>query len=162
MDSMNDVTITTTTHMLDGYSEPRRKQPHGHGWNSSCLVIKKENVTHRHTFWKSWMNHQQPNQMPWQTVRWHIDNIKNSKRLKQETKEKLVNIDKTRVCPGNLKHGISSMNSYPKLVLKNNNYLRRWMRVPLSFSSVGYYSKTTKLRLPLPSVVELFKTGGLG
>ena len=33
------------------------------------------------------------------------------------------------------------------------------MGVPQSFSSVGFYSKTTKLHLPLTSVVEQFKAG---
>ena len=42
---------------------------------------------------------------------------------------------------------------------KINHYHRQWMGVPQSFSSVGFYSKTTKLHLPLTSVVEEFKAG---
>jgi hypothetical protein len=34
-----------------------------------------------------------------------------------------------------------------------------WMEVPQCFLSVGLYSKTSKLILPLTSVVEEFKTG---
>lgn len=38
-----------------------------------------------------------------------------------------------------------------------SKFLRKWLGVPPSFSSVNLYSKTSKLRLPVSSVVEEFK-----
>lgn len=38
-----------------------------------------------------------------------------------------------------------------------SKFMRRWLGVPPSFSSVILYSKTSKLRLPVSSVVEEFK-----
>ncbi|XP_061185889.1 uncharacterized protein LOC133193994 [Saccostrea echinata] len=38
-----------------------------------------------------------------------------------------------------------------------SRYLRRWLGVPRSFSSVGLYSSGTKLQLPLKSITEDFK-----
>ena len=40
-----------------------------------------------------------------------------------------------------------------------NKHLRKWLGVPQSFTSVGLYSRTAKLQLPLTSIVEEFKTG---
>ncbi len=39
-----------------------------------------------------------------------------------------------------------------------NNFLRRWLSVPKSFCSIGLYSSGSKLKLPITSVVEEFKT----
>ncbi|XP_071153477.1 uncharacterized protein [Mytilus edulis] len=39
----------------------------------------------------------------------------------------------------------------------SNIYLRRWLGVPCSFSSVGLYSLGNKLQLPLKSITEEFK-----
>ncbi|CAC5423478.1 unnamed protein product [Mytilus coruscus] len=38
-----------------------------------------------------------------------------------------------------------------------NSYLRRWLGVPRSFSSVGLYSLGSKLLLPFKSITEEFK-----
>ena len=38
-----------------------------------------------------------------------------------------------------------------------SGYLRRWLAVPRSFSSVGLYSSGTKLQLPLTSIAEEYK-----
>ncbi|XP_062585203.1 uncharacterized protein LOC134246874 [Saccostrea cucullata] len=38
-----------------------------------------------------------------------------------------------------------------------SRYLRRWLGVPRSFSSIGLYSSGTKLQLPLKSITEEFK-----
>lgn len=38
-----------------------------------------------------------------------------------------------------------------------NTFLRRWLSVPKSLSSIGLYSSRSKLQLPLTSVVEEFK-----
>lgn len=34
---------------------------------------------------------------------------------------------------------------------KASGYLRRWLRVPLSITSIGLYSNFTKIRIPVPS-----------
>ena len=38
-----------------------------------------------------------------------------------------------------------------------NRYIRKWLGVPRSFSSVGIYSKCSKLKLPITAVTEEFK-----
>ena len=38
-----------------------------------------------------------------------------------------------------------------------NSFIRRWLGVPPSFTSIGLYSKTSQLQLPLLSVIEKFK-----
>ena len=38
-----------------------------------------------------------------------------------------------------------------------SKHLRRWLCVPPSFTNIGLYGKTTKLQLPLSSVLEEFK-----
>ena len=38
-----------------------------------------------------------------------------------------------------------------------SKHLRRWLGVPPSFTNIGLYGKTTKLQLPLSSVLEEFK-----
>ena len=50
-----------------------------------------------------------------------------------------------------------SMSTVEKIERISNSYLRRWLGVPRSFSSVGLYSLGTKLQLPLKSITEEFK-----
>ena len=38
-----------------------------------------------------------------------------------------------------------------------SKHLRRWLGVPPSFTNIGLYGKTTKLQLPLSSLLEEFK-----
>ena len=40
-----------------------------------------------------------------------------------------------------------------------SKHLRRWLGLPPSFSNIGLYSRSSKLTLPLSSVVEEFKIG---
>ena len=40
-----------------------------------------------------------------------------------------------------------------------SRYLRKWLRVPPSFSAVGLYSKTSSIKLPLSSIIEEYKVG---
>ena len=42
---------------------------------------------------------------------------------------------------------------------KINTFLRRWLSVPRSFSSLGFYSQGSKLQLPLRAVTEEYKAG---
>ena len=98
-----------------------------------------------------------------------------SRRPERDTTELLVNIDKTGLS-GKFKAWIFQHGLLPRLIWplmlydialttvegmerKINHYHRQWMVVPQSFSSIGFYRKTTKLRLPLTSVVEEFKAG---
>ena len=77
----------------------------------------------------------------------------------RDTTEKMVNIDKTGL-PGKFKawifqHGLLPRLIWPQMLYdialttvegmerKINHYLRQWMGVPQSFSSVGFYSKTS-------------------
>merc|ERR1711894_714959 len=50
------------------------------------------------------------------------------------------------------------MTTAESLERKMNRYLRRWLGVPKSFSSVGLYSTGSKLQLPIRSVTEEYKT----
>ena len=38
-----------------------------------------------------------------------------------------------------------------------NKYLRKWLGVPPGFTTVGLYSNTAMLKLPIASIVEEFK-----
>ncbi len=40
---------------------------------------------------------------------------------------------------------------------KISSFLRRWLGLPRSFSSIALYGHNTKLQLPLSSVTEEFK-----
>ena len=83
---------------------------------SRCLVIKKGKVTQR--FNLKIQGEQIPSIVnnPIKCLgKWYDDTLKdvnNSRRLERDTTQKLVNIDKP-VCQENLKHGFSSMDSYP-------------------------------------------------
>lgn len=50
------------------------------------------------------------------------------------------------------------MTTAESLERKMNRYLRRWLGVPKSFSSVGLYSTGSKMQLPIRSVTEEYKT----
>ncbi|XP_069133240.1 uncharacterized protein [Argopecten irradians] len=102
------------------------------------------------------------------------DSINNSK-VEQQVCEGLRNIDKTGL-PGNFKAWIFQQGLLPRLSWplmlyeisvstveglerRISKHLRRWLGVPQCFSSTGLYSRTSKLQLPLTSLVEEFKTG---
>ena len=84
------------------------------------------------------------------------------------------NIDKTGL-PGKFKawiyqHGLVprlawqlmlceiSTSTVEKLERIINKHLRSWFGVPPSFTSIGFYSRSAKLQLPMTSIVEEFKT----
>jgi hypothetical protein len=46
-----------------------------------------------------------------------------------------------------------------KLERAISKHIRRWLGLPPSFTGVGLYSKSTKLQIPISSVVEEFKVG---
>ncbi|XP_033750531.1 uncharacterized protein LOC117334822 [Pecten maximus] len=85
------------------------------------------------------------------------------------------NIDKTGL-PGKYKawifqHGLLPRLTWPLMLYEIgvttveglgrtiNRHLRRWLGVPPSFSSIGLYSRTSKLQLPFTSLVEEYKVG---
>ena len=46
-----------------------------------------------------------------------------------------------------------------KLERTINKHLRKWLGVPPNFTSIGLYSRTSKLQLPFTSLVEEYKVG---
>ena len=46
-----------------------------------------------------------------------------------------------------------------KLERTINKHLRKWLGLPPSFTSIGLYSRTSKLQLPFTSLVEEYKVG---
>ena len=51
---------------------------------------------------------------------------------------------------------LNAVEAFENLISK---ILRKWLCVPLSLTDVALYSNSTKLRLPLKSIVEEFKAG---
>ena len=95
--------------------------------------------------------------------------------LQATTHDGLETIDKTDL-PGKLKvwmfqHGLLPRLLWPLQVYEVtltrvetiqrhiNKYLQKWLGLPPSFTTVGLYSKTAKVRLPISSLEEEFKTG---
>ena len=94
-------------------------------------------------------------------------------RLRQQLEEGLRRIDKSEL-RGKFKtwiyhHGLLPRLVWPlmvnevpvslveKLEQSVSKHIRRWLGLPPSFSSIGFYSKSTKLQMPLNSLVEEFK-----
>ena len=94
-------------------------------------------------------------------------------QLRIELREWLDAIDKTGL-PGKYKawiyqHGVLPRLLWPLLIYEVpitaveslektiSQFLRRWLGLPRSLSSIALYSKATKVQLPLSSVVEEFK-----
>ncbi|CAC5407387.1 unnamed protein product [Mytilus coruscus] len=108
--------------------------------------------------------------------KWFNNNLSDRLRVEDTYKQLedwLKAVDKSGL-PGKYKawiyqHGILPRLLWPLLVYDvpmttiegmeriSNGYLRRWLGVPRSFSSVGLYSLGSKLQLPLKSITEEFK-----
>ena len=92
------------------------------------------------------------------------------------TKQALSDLKKIDCCkiPGRYKAWILQHMMMPKLMwplsiynvplttvewlqMKITAYLKKWLKLPKSFSSACFYSRTTKLRLPYSSLTEEFK-----
>ena len=93
--------------------------------------------------------------------------------LEKTTSDSLKMIDKVDL-PGKLKvwlyqHGLLPRLMWPLQVYEVtltrvetiqqhiNKYLRKWLGVPPGFTTVGLYSNTAMLKLPIASIVEEFK-----
>ena len=92
------------------------------------------------------------------------------------TKQALSDLKKINCCkiPGRYKAWILQHMMMPKLMwplsiynvpltteewlqMKITSYLKKWLKLPKSFSSACFYSRTTKLRLSYSSLTEKFK-----
>jgi len=95
--------------------------------------------------------------------------------IEKTAKEGLIAINETDL-PGKLKARIFQHGLLPRLLWPLQIYevtltrveaiqryvnkcLRKWLRVPLSFTTVGLYSRSAKVQRPLSSVVDEFKAG---
>ncbi|RXN04866.1 hypothetical protein ROHU_009463 [Labeo rohita] len=111
--------------------------------------------------------------------KWFDDSLtdrNNISSTEKQTEEWLRKIEKSGL-PGKFKawhyqHGLLPrlmwlltvyevpMTSVERVERKINKYLRRWLGIPPSFTSVGLYIRSGQLQLPLSSVVEEFKGSG--
>ena len=115
---------------------------------SRCLIIRKGQVT-------------------------SLKDHNNVNRFRQQVKDGMQTIGKTQL-PGKYntwmyQHGLLPRFIWPLTlydipttaveVLERtvSKHLRRWLGVPPSFTNIGLYGNTTKLQLPLSSVLEEFK-----
>ena len=108
--------------------------------------------------------------------KWYDDSLRDHNNIdntKRQVSVWLNKIDKSGL-PGKFKawiyqHGILPriawqltlyefpMSSVESLERTINQRLRKWLGIPPSFSSIGLYSRSSQLQLPLSSVVEEFK-----
>jgi hypothetical protein len=108
--------------------------------------------------------------------KWFDDTLKDARGIKsmeKQANEWMVTVDRSGL-PGKYKawcyqHGILPRLLWPLLVydvplskvelleMMISRYLRRWLGVPRSLCSIGLYSTSSKLQLPLKSVTEEFK-----
>ena len=109
--------------------------------------------------------------------RWHDESMKDTNQVKDTSKtlqEGLLKIDR---CPLQgkykvwcLQHVFIEMLLWPLLVYeistsavekmeaKINKYIRKWLGLPPDLSNVAMYCRQTKLKLPLKSIMEEFKS----
>ena len=180
---MDDLTISTESHIQTRWilkaldetvSWARMKfKPK----KSRCLVIRKGKVTDK--FPLCVQNETIPSltNNPIKCLgKWFDASLKdgnNVSRLRNQVQEGMKTIDKTGL-PGKYKawmyqHGLLPRLTWPltlyeipttaveELERTVSKHLRRWLGVPPSFTSIGLYGKSTKLQLPLSSLVDEFK-----
>lgn len=180
---MDDLTITTETHIQARWILKALEETVT--WarmvfkpkKSRCLVVKKGKVTKQ--FKMSIQGEEIPSLIdnPIKCLgKWFDSSLtdKSSKdRLQQQLDEGLRRIDKSEL-PGKFKTWIYQYGLLPRLVwplMVNeipvslveqleqavSKHIRRWLGLPPSFSSIGLYSKSTKLQIPITSLVEEYK-----
>ena len=108
--------------------------------------------------------------------KWFDDSLNdraNVQRIKTQLTEGMQTIDRSGL-PGKFKawlfqHGLLPRLMWPLMLYEIttttveslertiSKYLRRWLGVPPSFTSIGLYGKTNQLQLPLSSLSEEFK-----
>ena len=142
---------------------------------SRSFIMKKSNVTDRfvHRVQNADIHSEQSNQVFGQVVR-----RKSTRQGQRQQVEKQVNDDLKKIdnsyLPGTFKTWLYQHALLPSLVWPlmlydvpsstvealeriTSRHLRKWLRIPPNFSSVGLYGKSNRLQLPLSSLVE-FKT----
>ncbi|XP_069134387.1 uncharacterized protein [Argopecten irradians] len=182
---MDDLTITATMHvharwiltvLEDTVSWARMKFK---AVKFRCLILKKGRVTRK--FYLFIQGKEIPSIVGNHPIKclgkWYDDSLNdsnNNSKVEQLVCEGLRNIDKTGL-PENFKvwifqQGLLRRLSWPLMLYEISvstvdgleriisKHLRRWLGVPQCFSSTGPYSRTSKLQLPLTSLVEEFKT----
>jgi hypothetical protein len=180
---MDDLTVTTTSMtgakwILKGldkviaWADMRFKPT-----KSRSMVLKKGKVQKRHRFTMSGKDIPTINEKPVKSLGKVFDSSlsdkKNVHEMEQQLDTWLRKTDRSGL-PGKFKvwiyqHGILPRILWPLLVYdvtlttvetmerKVNSFLRRWLGIPKSFSSLGLYSTTTKLQLPIKAITEEYK-----
>ncbi|RXN28661.1 reverse transcriptase [Labeo rohita] len=180
---MDDLTVTTTTHVearwvltvldrMATWARMRFKPK-----KSRYMVIRKGKLTNRVTLHVQGEVIPSLKENPIKCLeKWFDDSLTDRKNIsctEKQTEEWLRKIEKSGL-PGKFKawlyqHGLLSrlmwlltvyevpMTSVERVERKINKYLRRWLGIPPSFTSVGLYIRSGQLQLPLSSVVEEFK-----
>ncbi|KAL0148227.1 hypothetical protein M9458_056459 [Cirrhinus mrigala] len=180
---MDDLTVTTTTHvearwvltvldLMATWARMRFKPK-----KSRYMVIRKGKLTNRVTLHVQGEVIPSLKENPIKCLgKWFDDSLtdrNNISSTEKQTKEWLRKIEKSGL-PEKFKawlyqHGFLPrlmwlltvyevpMTSVERVERKINKYLRRWLGIPPSFTSVGLYIRSGQLQLPLSSVVEEFK-----
>ncbi|RXN24418.1 reverse transcriptase [Labeo rohita] len=173
---MDDLTVTTTTHMearwvltvldrMATWARMRFKPK-----KSRYMVIRKGKLTNRVTLHVQGEVIPSLKENPIKCLgKWFDDSLtdrNNISSTEKQTEEWLRKIEKSGL-PGRIQHGLLPrlmwlltvyevpMTSVERVERKINKYLRRWVGIPPSFTSVGLYIRSGQL--PLSSVVEKFK-----
>ncbi|XP_052223903.1 uncharacterized protein LOC127839559 [Dreissena polymorpha] len=180
---MNDLTITTTTHvqarwvltaLQDTVTWARMKfKPK----KSRSLIIKKGKVTKQFTQQVQGEDIPSIIDSPVKCLgKWYDASLKdtnNITRVKNQLQDGLKLIDQTGL-PGKFKawlyqHGFLPRLMWPLMLYEIatttverierviKRHLRRWLGVPPSYTSIGLYGRTNQLQLPMTSLVKEFK-----
>ena len=144
---------------------------------SRSLVLKKGKVQNRFRFKLGEEVIPTISEKPVKSLgKWFRDTLNDRdsvKEMKEKAREWTETIDKSGL-PGKYKawcyqHGILPRILWPLLIYEVpmtaveelerifNRFLRRWLGVPRSFTSIGLYSSGSKLQMPLTAVTEEFK-----
>ena len=141
------------------------------------MVIKKGKVTQRFTLQVQSEDIPSIVDNPIKCLgKWYdasLNDTSSTNRTKNQLQEGLKQIDQTSL-PGKFKtwlyqHGLLPRLMWPLMLYEIavstvegfertiNRYLRRWLGVPPSFTSIGLNGRTNQLQLPISSVVEEYK-----
>ncbi|XP_052234917.1 uncharacterized protein LOC127847189 [Dreissena polymorpha] len=180
---MDDLTVIKTTHVQARWV--LRALDETVTWarmkfkpkKSRSLVIKKGKVTQRFTLQVQSEDIPSIVDNPIKCLgKWYdasLNDTSSTNRTKNQLQEGLKQIDQTSL-PGKFKawlyqHGLLPRLMWPLMLYEIavstvegfertiNRYLRRWLGVPPSFTSIGLYGRTNQLQLPISSVVEEYK-----
>ena len=109
---------------------------------------------------------------------WYDESMKDTNQVKETSKTLQEGLLKINCCPLQgkykvwcLQHVFIQMLLWPllvyeiltsaveKMVAKINKYTRKWLGLPPDLSNVAMYCRQAKLKLPLKSIMEEFKSG---